>query len=105
MALVGKPQKKKMGKGVAPAICNGNEHDRLLKLAKDNPWRLFKVNEIQVLYNIGEKAIRFYRHLAQRDQKTDPWEGDKTRPEEFHRWFWEERKRIEKENPDVKRPQ
>jgi hypothetical protein len=84
---------------------NGNgasrEYERLLKLAKENPWRLFNAGEMVVLFNIGEKAMTRLRKLSMKDRKSDPWSGDKTHPEKFAEWFWGRRIELEEKHRDI----
>src|SRR5882724_11680320 len=97
-----KPKIKKNAKPTKHAQSrNGGEYEQVLKLAKESPWRLFDTREIRILFKIGEKGMIWLRKLASRDPKTDPWDGDKTRPEQFHQWYWNERKRIESEHKDL----
>lgn len=79
------------------------EYERLLRLARESEWRQFTVSEIRVLFCIPEKRLTTLRKLAQRDLKSDPWDGDRTLPAKFHQWFWG--KRIELENTPEKKPE
>lgn len=85
-----------------PQNVNGKkDYDRLLAMARENPWCVFNVNEIRVLFGIPEHQLTRLRKLAARDPETDPWLNDKTRPEKFHDWLWSKRFELEKTHRDV----
>jgi len=94
MASRGKTQKSKSQNGHA-----GRE--QLLELAKSNPWHLFNVGEIRIIFNIGEQTMIRFRKLSQRDQTTDPWINDLTRPEKFEVWLWGKRIELEMQHKEL----
>lgn len=88
------------GKSKRPAQKKGSGNgtrtrSQLLALAKDNPFRLFNVTEIRVLFEIPEHQLRRFRKLSSRDPSSDPWIFDLTRPEKFHDWIWGKRLELE----------
>jgi hypothetical protein len=102
----GQTSKKKTERKAEPKArkndyANGALAEGLNKLAHDNPWRLFNVGEIRAIFDIGETAVTRLRKLASRDQSTDPWVNDKTRPEKFHAWLWGTRIDLEKIHRDI----
>jgi hypothetical protein len=77
------------------------EAERLNKLARENPWRLFNVEQICRIFGLGESTLTRLRKLAARDQDSDPWIADRTRPEVFAEWLWHKRKELEKHHRDL----
>jgi hypothetical protein len=77
------------------------EAERLNKLAHENPWRLFSVEQICRIFGLGESTLTRLRKLAARDQGSDPWIADRTRPEVFAEWLWHKRKELEKHHRDL----
>lgn len=87
-----------------PSTTTPQPVSRAVKLnqeAHDNPWRLFNVTEIRAIFNIGEQTMIRFRKLASRDQTTDPWINDVTRPEKFEAWLWGKRIELEMQHKDV----
>jgi hypothetical protein len=84
------------------AARNGKiDRERLLALAKDNPYQLFNVAQIRVLFDLPEHQLRRFRKLSGREPKTDPWMNDLTRPEKFHDWLWGKRYELEIQYRDI----
>jgi hypothetical protein len=100
------PLKKKVGKSRNGLIA---EYEKLIQEAKENPWRLFDVNEIRVLFRIGEKQMTRLRKLSAKDfvdtgRKNDPWgdgNGTVTRPERFADWYWGRRVDLEEKYKSI----
>lgn len=92
----GHEKQKQAGEGL-----NGRSAESLNTLAKENVWRLFNVTEIRAIFNIGEQTMIRYRKLSARDQATDPWINDLTRPEKFEAWLWGKRIALEMQHKDV----
>lgn len=60
------------------------------------PFRCENVTETSVRFNLPMPKITEFRGLAKKDPDTDPWIGDFTDPEQFHRWLWGKRIELEK---------
>jgi hypothetical protein len=73
--------------------------EELHQRAIAQPYRLFRVHEILTLFNLDDKRLIRYRKLSARDPKSDPWIGDKTRPEKFAEWLWGKRFELEEKHP------
>ena len=59
------------------------------------PYRLYRLHEILKMFNLDDKRMIYYRKLSARDPMSNPWIGDKTRPEKFAEWLWGKRFELE----------
>ena len=73
--------------------------EELHQRAVTQPYRLFQLHEILKMFNLDDKRMIRYRKLSARDPKSNPWIGDKTRPEKFAEWLWTKRLELEEETP------
>ena len=73
--------------------------EELHQRAIAQPYRLFRLHEILKMFNLDDKRMIRYRKLSARDPKSNPWIGDKTRPENFAAWLWGKRFELEEEHP------
>ena len=48
-------------------------------------YRLFRLHEVLKMFNLDDKRMIRYRKLSARDPRSNPWIGDKTRPEKIRR--------------------
>ena len=60
------------------------------------PFRCEGVTETAARFNLPMAVMTGFRSLAKQDPDTDPWIGDFTFPEEFHKWLWGKRRELEK---------
>jgi len=60
------------------------------------PHRMEGALETSARFNLPMATVTGFRSLAKQDPDTDPWIGDFTLPEEFHKWLWGKRRDLEK---------
>ena len=77
---------------------NAEVAEELHQRAIAQPYRLYRLHEILKMFNLDDKRMIYYRKLSARDPMSNPWIGDKTRPEKFAEWLWG--KRLELEEKD-----
>jgi hypothetical protein len=78
---------------------NAEIGEELHQRAIAQPYRLFPLHEILTMFNLDDKRMIRYRKLSARDAKSNPWIGDKTRPEKFAEWLWDKRLELEEQDP------
>jgi hypothetical protein len=74
---------------------NAETAEELHQRAIAQPYRLYRLHEILKMFNLDDKRMIHYRKLSARDPTSNPWIGDKTRPEKFAEWLWGKRFELE----------
>jgi len=77
---------------------NAEIAEELHQRAIAQPYRLFQLHEILKMFNLDDKRMIYYRKLSARDPMSNPWIGDKTRPEKFADWLWGKRLELEEKH-------
>jgi hypothetical protein len=80
---------------------NAEIAEELHQRAIAQPYRLFRLHEILKMFNLDDKRMIRYRKLSAHDPKSDPWIGDKTRPEKFAEWLWGKRLELEEKHSGI----
>ena len=75
--------------------------EELHQRAIAQPYRLFRLHEVLKMFNLDDKRMVRYRKLSAHDPKSNPWIGDKTRPEKFAEWLWGKRLELEEKHPGI----
>jgi hypothetical protein len=78
---------------------NAEVAEELHQRALAQPYRLFRLHEVLKMFNLDDKRMIRYRKLSAHDPKSNPWIGDKTRPEKFAEWLWDKRLELEEKRP------
>gem|GEM_PF-3541554 len=80
---------------------NAEVAEELHRCAIAQPYRLFRLHEVLKMFNLDDKRMVRYRRLSAHDPKSNPWIGDKTRPEKFAEWLWGKRLELEEKHPGM----
>src|ERR1043166_9382060 len=72
--------------------------EELHQRAIAQPYRLYRLHEILKMFNLDDKRMTYYRKLSGSDPISNPWIGDKTRPEKFAEWLWGKRLELEEKH-------
>jgi len=80
---------------------NAEVAEELHRCAIAQPYRLFRLHEVLKMFNLHDKRMVRYRRLSAHDPKSNPWIGDKTRPEKFAEWLWGKRLELEEKHPGM----